>query len=173
MTFFYFKFGILEFLGIGNLQKKFDGSNSKIVDFSLMSNFCQLLPWSKKQNSDLQKLDIGKKSTIFEIEPPNFCCKLSIPKNPSIPNLEVKFSRLLKETFTFVLGGGAILYQPPCTINLAPCCLIWLQQSSKSGDCCMKDKKKKNVSINVTYWWTLTWTAEISDFDNFDMTNSH
>ena len=39
-NFFYFKFGILEFLGIGNLQKKFDGSNSKIVDFSLISNFC-------------------------------------------------------------------------------------------------------------------------------------
>ena len=38
--FFYFKFDILGFLAIGNLQKKFRGSISKIVDFSLMSNFC-------------------------------------------------------------------------------------------------------------------------------------
>ena len=66
----------------------------------------------KKQNSDLQKLDIRKKSTIFEIEPPNFCCKLSIPKNPSIPNLEVKFSRLLKKTFLFVLGGPLFICHP-------------------------------------------------------------
>ena len=41
---FFFKFDIREFLGIDNLQKKFGGSNSKIVDFSLISNFCQLLP---------------------------------------------------------------------------------------------------------------------------------
>ena len=34
------KFGVLGFLGIVNLQKKFGGSISKIVDFSLMSNFC-------------------------------------------------------------------------------------------------------------------------------------
>ena len=35
------KFGVLGFLGIANLQKKFGDSISKIVDFFLMSNFCQ------------------------------------------------------------------------------------------------------------------------------------
>ena len=34
------KFGVLWFLGIANLQKKFGDSISKIVDFFLMSNFC-------------------------------------------------------------------------------------------------------------------------------------
>ena len=42
------------------------------------------------QGNNLQKLDIREKSTIFEIEPPNFFCKLPIPKNPSIPNLKWK-----------------------------------------------------------------------------------
>ena len=31
---------IHEILGIDNFQKKFGGSNPKIVDFSLISNFC-------------------------------------------------------------------------------------------------------------------------------------
>ena len=34
------KFGVLGFLCIDNLQQKFGGSISKIVDFFLMSNFC-------------------------------------------------------------------------------------------------------------------------------------
>ena len=34
------KFGVLGFLGIANLQKKFGDSISKIVDFFIMSNFC-------------------------------------------------------------------------------------------------------------------------------------
>ena len=34
------KFGVLGFLGIINLEKKIGGSISKIVDFSLLSNFC-------------------------------------------------------------------------------------------------------------------------------------
>ena len=37
------KFGMLGVLGIGNLHKKFCSSISKIVDFFLMSNFCQSL----------------------------------------------------------------------------------------------------------------------------------
>ena len=37
------KFGMLGFLGIENLQQKFGGSISKIVDFFLMSNFCKSL----------------------------------------------------------------------------------------------------------------------------------
>ena len=35
------KFGVLWFLGIANLQKEFGDSISKIVDFFVMSNFCQ------------------------------------------------------------------------------------------------------------------------------------
>ena len=34
------KFSVLGFLGIINLEKKIGASISKIVDFSLMSNFC-------------------------------------------------------------------------------------------------------------------------------------
>ena len=44
----------------------------------------------------IQKLDIKKKSTIFEISTPNFLCKFSIPKNFSIPILEQNRGHLLK-----------------------------------------------------------------------------
>ena len=93
------KIGMLRFLGIENLHKKFGVDISKIVDFFLMSNFW----WSffsfflffKKQRNDHQKLDNRKKSTIFERSSPNFLCKFSTPKNNNILILEQKISHLV------------------------------------------------------------------------------
>ena len=82
------------------MHKKFGDDISKIVDFLKMFYFW----WSflcflkeKKKKNHHQKLDIRKKSKIFEISTTNSLCKFSIPKNLSIPILEQNSSHLLKK----------------------------------------------------------------------------
>ena len=76
-----------------------------------------ILNYNKKQRSDHQKLTIKIKATIFEISTPNFLCKFSIPKNPSIPILEQNSSHLLKKNSLLVtyLSPVANLMEHPLT----------------------------------------------------------
>ena len=122
-------------MAVENLHKKFGDDLSKIVDFFLLSNFwwsflC-FLKNQKKEKNDHQKLDIKKKSTIFEISTPNFLCKFSIPKNPSIPILEQKSSHLLKK-FSFLVT----YLSPVANLMEHPLILIILELKQKIRQQC-------------------------------------
>ena len=78
--FFSFKFGIIGFWGIKNLQKKFGDFILKFVDFSLLSNFCQSLALTKTKKLTSKSWTLEKNPQILRQMHQTFVASCQYPK---------------------------------------------------------------------------------------------